>query len=493
MTTQETPGIFNLFRQMMGGGQSMAQRAGIFSKLVGKVALSATTGPLGLGLMAGGMMLPMMMSGGGKGNAQNAEKTGSALDRLAEELDEVTSGLHRMNVEVKQLSDAVGQTSTDTLKMSAQFASIGVNDPLGQAGSFSSQMGRQMGSMRMGQINPSMLMGASMLGLNPREMMDQSPAEILNSIVDELRKLNKTELKSVDTLARIEMVAPGQGQNLIAMANLTKSQLASLRDREAMAERFSDGAMGRALEKQSQNLLAIAAGVQFNAEMFQREREYLKSPFAEERATRGEGRAVMRQQFGLGWQEGLQGSKVVLESWATGIHTMFKRIMGEGTGSRLRTLGDVLGEAVSGLLELVHAGVVFGSWVKDVVKLIYGILESPMKLGSGDAFKTVKEAWAGMNFQGGTMTGDLAIAMDDAHAARRTNDARMAVGMRPGLESTGHRGMGKSVETGERLVLEVQAKDDFSNMLQYGIRQNTNQGRDVPGPVSPRTPSIASR
>ena len=127
MTTPQ-PNILNMFRQMMAGGTPMSQRAGMFARMVGRISMGAMGGPLGLGIMAGSMILPAMMQRGAGGGGDQQRSLG-ALESLADELEQVTSGLHRMNVEVKQLSDSVGQTSADTLKMGGLFAGIGSDSP----------------------------------------------------------------------------------------------------------------------------------------------------------------------------------------------------------------------------------------------------------------------------------------------------------------------------------------------------------------------------
>ena len=485
--------MFSLFRQMMGGGQSMRQRAGVFSRLVGSVASGMMFGPLGIGVMAASMAAPMMMQGGAGGGGQQG-RAGSSMDRLADKLDEITSGLHRMNIQVRQLSDSVGQTSGDTLKMGSMFAAIGRGDASGAAtGEMGSQMGRQTGAMRLGQVNQQALMGAGVLGMDPGQMMQMSPAEQLSYIVDELRKMNRTELQSMETLAALEMMLPGRGQDLIAMGSMGQGAIDAQRSYERAVEAFMTGPRGRALEEQSRGLLAIAARVALQADLIEREREYLRAPFAEQRAERGAQRAQTAAQFGIGWQEGLQGTKVVLETWAREIHEVFSVLFGGQSQSHLRSLGQMLGDMVSGMLEIVHAGVIFGSWVKDIIKLLISVVTIPLNIGN-DPLKGVKEAWAGLNFQEGTLTGDLQGGWDDARMASNIGDARVATGMNRGyMPRTGNGNQAGRMDPAGGMVIEVRSKDDFSNMLQYGIRQNTNQGRDVPGPVSPRVPSIATR
>ena len=492
MTPQ--PNILNMFRQMMTGGRSMSQRAGTFARMVGRISMGAMGGPLGLGIMAGSMILPAMMAsrGGGGGGAQPA---GGALESLSEELEQVTSGLHRMNVEIKQLSDSVGQTSADTMKMGGMFAAIGSDSPIQAGAQLASQLGRQTGAMRLGQVNQQSLMGAGMLGMNPGQMMEQSPAEQMRYMVDELRKLNKTELNSMDTLAALEMMLPGQGQNLIAMAGMSGSAIQAQRNYEAAITAFMTGPRGKALEEQSQGLLAIAARIALQADLFQREKQYLSSPFAEEGAERAEQRGKVGRQFGLGMLEGLQGTKVILETWARSIHEVFQRLFGGNAGSQLRDIGWILGDMVSGILEVVHAGVIFGSWIKDLAKLLISIVNAPMEWARGKSpGKPIGEAWGGLNFEQGTMTGDLMYGMGASQRASNAGDARMGAGMNRGYPGmTSNRNMGNGMQGGGMMTVEFKAKDDFANMLQYGIRESTNQGRAVPGPVTPRVPSIATR
>ena len=491
MTPQ--PNILNMFRQMMTGNMPMSQRAGTFARMVGRISMGAMGGPLGLGIMAGSMILPAMMARG-SGAGGGDQKTGSALDTLADELERTTSGLHRMNVEIKQLSDSVGQTSADTLSMGGLFAAIGSNSPTQAAAELAAQMGRQTGAMRLGQVNQQAVMGAGMLGLNPGTMMDQSPAEQLKYVVQELRKMNRTELKSMETLAALEMMLPNQGQNLIAMAGMSRSAIDSQRQYEQAIQAFMTGPRGQALENQSQGLLSIATRVAMQADLFQREMQYLKSPFAEERAGRREERGQLTRQFGVGVQEGLQGSKVILETWAQGIHTTFQRFFGGDTGSNLKDIGWALGDAASGIMEVIHAGVLFGAWLKDLAKLLISIPMAPMEWARGnDPTKSISEAWGGLNFKPGTLTGDLATGWDQAQLASNMGDARMTRGMNRGYPSmSGNRNMGNGMGGSGVMTLEVRGKDDFANMLQYGIREGTNQGRAIPGPISPRVPSIAA-
>ena len=410
------PNILNMFRQMTMGGRSMSQRAGTFARMVGRISMGAMGGPLGLGIMAGSMILPAMMASRGAGGG--GEPAGGALESLSDELEAVTSGLHRMNVEIKQLSDSVGQTSADTLKMGGMFAAIGSSSPTQAAAELAAQMGRQTGAMRLGQVNQQALMGAGMLGMNPGAMMEQSPAEQMRYVVDELRKLNKTELNSMDTLAALEMMLPGQGQNLIAMAGMSTSAIQAQRNYESAITAFMTGPRGKALEEQSQGLLAIAARIALQADLFQREKQYLSSPFAEEGAERAEQRGKVGRQFGLGMLEGLQGTKVILETWARSIHMVFQRLFGGNTGSQLRDIGWVLGDMVSGILEVVHAGVIFGSWLKDVAKLLISFLMIPNEISKGqNPMKPIREAWAGLNFQQGSMTGDLMSGMGNSQRA----------------------------------------------------------------------------
>ena len=487
------PNILNMFRQMMMGGRSMSQRAGTFARMVGRISMGAMGGPLGLGIMAGSMILPAMMASRGAGGG--AQPAGGALESLSDELEAVTSGLHRMNVEIKQLSDSVGQTSADTLKMGGMFAAIGSSSPTQASAELAAQMGRQTGAMRLGQVNQQALMGAGMLGMNPGAMMEQSPAEQMRYVVDELRKLSSAELKSVDTLAKLEMFMPGQGQNLIAMANMSQQGIDSLRKYESMIEARINGPRGRAVEQQSQSLLDIAARIAMQVDLFERERQYLQSPFATERAERGEQRGQVMRQFGLGMLEGLQGTKVILETWARSIHAVFQRLFGGNTGSQLRDIGWVLGDMVSGILEVVHAGVVFGSWLKDLAKLFISFLMIPDEIGRGrNPMKPIREAWAGLNFEQGSMTGDLMYGMGASQRASNAGDARMGMGMNRGYPGmTSNHNMGNGMQGGGMMTVEFKAKDDFANMLQYGIRESTNQGRAVPGPVTPRVPSIATR
>ena len=339
-------------------------------------------------------------------------------------------------------------------------------------------------------------MGAGVLGMDPGRMMQMSPAEQLSYIVDELRKMNRTELQSMETLAALEMMLPGRGQDLIAMGGMGQSAIDAQRSYERAVEAFMTGPRGRAIEEQSRGLLAIAARVALQADLIEREREYLRVPFAEQRAERGAQRAETGAQFGIGWQEGLQGTKVILETWAREIHEVFSVLFGGQSRSHLRSLGQMFGEIVTNLLQIVHAGVIFGSWVKDVIKLLAMVLAIPMELASGNGFQGIKEAWAGLTFQQGSMTGDLMAGFDQSMAASPLvgGDARTATGMNRGYMSrTGNGNQAGRMDPAGGMVIEVRSKDDFSNMLQYGIRQNTNQGRDVPGPVSPRVPSIATR
>ena len=487
-------GMFSLFRQMMSGGQSMRQRAGVFSRLVGSVASSMMFGPLGIGVMAASMAAPMMMASGGGGGGSN--RTGTAMDQLADKLEEITSGLHRMNIQVRQASDAVGQTSSDTLKMGSLFAAIGNGNPTGSAGELASQIGRQTGAMRLGQVNQQSLMGAGILGMDPSRMMGMSPADQLSYIVEELRKMNRTELQSMETLAALEMMLPGRGQDLIAMGGMNQNAIDAQRNYERAVEAFMTGPRGRALEEQSRGLLAIAARVALQADMFEREREYLRSPFAEQRAERGAARAETGMQFGLGWQEGLQGSKVILETWARELHETFSALFGGQSRGHLRSLGQMFGEIVTNILQIVHAGVIFGSWVKDVIKLLVMVLAIPTELASGKGFQGIKEAWAGLTFQQGSMTGDLMAGFDQSMDASPLvgGDARTATGMNRGyVGRTSNRNMGARMDNGGGMVIEVRGKDDFANMMQYGIRTNTNRGRDVPGPRPETAPSIAAR
>ena len=162
------------------------------------------------------------------------------------------------------------------------------------------------------------------------------------------------------------------------------------------------GPRGKALEEQSQGLLAIATRIALQADLFQREKQYLSSPFAEEGAERAEQRGKVGRQFGLGMLEGLQGTKVILETWARSIHAVFQRLFGGNTGSQLRDIGWILGDMVSGILEVVHAGVIFGSWLKDLAKLLVSFLMIPNEISKGqNPMKPIREAWAGLNFRAG--------------------------------------------------------------------------------------------
>ena len=92
------------------------------------------------------------------------------------------------------------------------------------------------------------------------------------------------------------------------------------------------------------------------------------------------------------------------------------------------------------------------------------------------------------------MTGDLMYGMGASQRASNAGDARMGMGMNRGYPGmTSNRNMGNGMQGGGMMTVEFRAKDDFTNMLQYGIRESTNQGRAVPGPVTPRVPSIATR
>ena len=57
-------------------------------------------------------------------------------------------------------------------------------------------------------------------------------------------------------------------------------------------------------------------------------------------------------------------------------------------------------------------------------------------------------------------------------------------------ESSGRSDMGRGLEGGG-YVIEVKGKDDFANMMQYGIRQNANRDRNVPSSGPDNAPSIA--
>ena len=160
------PNILNMFRQMTMGGRSMSQRAGTFARMVGRISMGAMGGPLGLGIMAGSMILPAMMASRGAGGG--GQPAGGALESLSDELEAVTSGLHRMNVEIKQLSDSVGQTSADTLKMGGMFAAIGSSSPTQAAAELAAQMGRQTGAMRLGPGESAGVDGRRDAGHEPR-------------------------------------------------------------------------------------------------------------------------------------------------------------------------------------------------------------------------------------------------------------------------------------------------------------------------------------
>ncbi len=490
MTTPQ-PNILNMFRQMMAGGTPMSQRAGMFARMVGRISMGAMGGPLGLGIMAGSMILPAMMQRGAGGGGDQQRGLG-ALESLADELEQVTSGLHRMNVEVKQLSDSVGQTSADTLKMGGLFAGIGSDSPTQASAELASQIGRQTGAMRLGQVNQQAMMGAGLLGMNPGQMMDQSPSEQLRYIVDELRKLNRIELHSMETLAALEMMLPGQGQDLIAMAGMSESAQASQKNYERLIESFMTGPRGRALEEQSRGLLSIAARIAMQSDMFERQMAYLQTPFAEEQAGRRADRAVIRQQYSLGTEEGKQGGKVAGETMGREMHEMFTRIFG-GMGNVLRVLGREWGILQSQLMQLGLAVMTVAVWIANSIKLISEIVMVPMRIGDKGLFKGIKEAYSELSFGKGSTTQDLyqglSGSMDITYSGQ---DARNAPGMNRGAPSlSGNRNMGAGAGERATMTLEVSAKDDFSNMLQYGIRDNTNQGRAVPGPVAPRTPSIA--
>ena len=491
MTTPQ-PNILNMFRQMMMGGMPMSQRAGMFARMVGRISMGTMGGPLGIGIMAGSMLLPAMMQRGGGGGGD--QQTGTALDSLADELAQVTSGLHRMNVEIKQLSDSVGQTSADTLKMGGLFASIGSESPTQASAELAAQMGRQTGAMRLGQVNQQAMMGAGLLGMNPGQMMQQSPAEQLRYVVDELRKLNRTELHSLETLAALEMMLPGQGQNLIAMAGMSESAQQSQRNYERLIESFVSGPRGKALEEQSRGLLTIAARIAMQADLFEREMAYLKNPFAEEQAGRGAERAVVRQQYSLGIQEGAQGGKIASETMGREMHEMFARMFG-GTGSILRGLGREWGLLMSQLKEVGLAVMTVALWIANAVKLISEVAMIPMRIGDQGIFKGIKEAYSELSFGRGSTSQDLYQGLEASSFARYFGgDARNAAGMNRGAPSmSGNRNMGSGLGGGASMSVEISAKDDFANMLQYGIRESTNQGRAVPGPVSPRTPSIATK
>ena len=470
----------------------MSQRAGTFARMVGRISMGAMGGPLGLGIMAGSMVLPAMMAGRGGGGGGG--QAGGALDSLSEELERVTSGLHRMNVEIKQLSDSVGQTSADTMKMGGMFAAIGSSSPTQAAAELAAQMGRQTGAMRLGQVNQQALMGAGMLGLDTSAMMEQSPAELQRSIVDELRKLNKTELNSAETLAKLEMFLPGSGQDFIAQAGMSASGRESQKKYEQDLDEFMVK-RGKVLDDQSTRLQAIASRMTLNTKLFEMTKEYLNSPFAVEKLERSEQRQKVGRQFGLGMLEGLQGTKVILETWARSLHEVFQRLFGGNTGSRLRDIGWMLGDMVSGILEVVHAGVIFGSWVKDLAKLLISIAMAPMEWAKGNRpDKAIGEAWAGLHGESGTMTGDLIAGLGASQRASNAGDARIGARMNRGNPAmSSNHNMGNGMQGGGMMTVEFKAKDDFANMLQYGIRESTNQGRAVPGPVTPRVPSIATR
>ena len=492
MTTPQ-PNILNMFRQMMAGGMPMSQRAGMFARMVGRISMGTMGGPLGIGIMAGSMLLPAMMQRGSGGGGD--QQTGTALESLADELAQVTSGLHRMNVEIKQLSDSVGQTSADTLKMGGLFASIGSDSPTQASAELAAQMGRQTGAMRLGQVNQQSLMGAGLLGMNPGQMMEQSPAEQLRYIVDELRKMNRTELNSMETLAALEMMLPGQGQNLIAMAGMSESAQQSQRNYERLIESFVSGPRGKALEEQSRGLLTIAARIAMQADLFEREMAYLKSPFAEEQAGRQAERAVVRQQYSLGVQEGAQGGKIASETMGREIHEIFARMFG-GTGSVLRGLGREWGLLMSQLKELGLAVVTVALWIANAVKLVSEVVMIPMRIGEEGIFKGIKEAYSELSFGKGSTSQDLYQGLEASSFARFFGaDARNASGMNRGAPAmSGNRNMGSGAGGGSgTMIVEFRAKDDFANMLQYGIRESTNQGRAVPGPVTPRVPSIATK
>ena len=492
MTTPQ-PNILNMFRQMMAGGMPMSQRAGMFARMVGRISMGTMGGPLGIGIMAGSMLLPAMMQRGSGGGGD--QQTGTALESLADELAQVTSGLHQMNIEIKQLSDSVGQTSADTLKMGGMFASIGSDSPTQASAELASQIGRQTGAMRLGQVNQQAMMGAGMLGMNSGQMMEQSPAEQLRYVVDELRKMSRTQLHSMETLAALEMMWSGQGQNLIAMASMSESAQQSLRKYEQLIEASADGPRGKALEEQSRGLLTIAAQIAMQADLFQREMAYLKTPFAEEQAGRRAERAVVRQQFSLGVEGGAQGGKIATETMGREMHEMFARMFG-GTGNLLQTLGREWGLFVTELKQVGLVVVTVALWIANAVKLVSEVAMIPMRIGDKDIFKGTKEAYSELSFGKGSTTQDLWQGLEASKYSQNFGvDARNAPGMSRGAPAmSGNQNMGSGAGGGSgTMTVEFRAKDDFANMLQYGIRESTNQGRAVPGPVAPRVPSIATK
>ena len=488
------PNILNMFRQMMMGGRSMSQRAGTFARMVGRISMGAMGGPLGLGIMAGSMILPAMMASRGAGGG--AQPAGGALESLSDELEAVTSGLHRMNVEIKQLSDSVGQTSADTPEDGRDVRRHRIKQPHASRCRARCSDGPADRRDALGPGEPAGVDGRRDAGHESRRDDGSVPRPSrCGTWSMSCGSLNKTELNSMDTLAALEMMLPGQGQNLIAMAGMSGSAIQAQRNYEQAITAFMTGPRGKALEEQSQGLLAIAARIALQADLFQREKQYLSSPFAEEGAERAEQRGKVGRQFGLGMLEGLQGTKVILETWARSIHAVFQRLFGGNTGSQLRDIGWILGDMVSGILEVVHAGVIFGSWIKDLAKLLISIAMAPMEWAKGnDPTKAMREAWGGLNVERGTMTGDLQYGMGASQMASNYGDARMGTGMNRGYPSmTSNRNMGNGMQGGGMMTVEFRAKDDFANMLQYGIRESTNQGRSVPGPVTPRVPSIATR
>ena len=476
----------------------MTMFAGMMGRLggIGRMGMGAMGGPIGMGIMAATMMLPMMMGMGGQNRSEDRGRT--ALDRLSDELERVTEGFHRVNVEVRQLSDSVGQASTDTVQMSASFASIGRDNAVGAGMDLARQMALQSGQMQLGQVSQGALLGAGALGMDPGRMMGQSPAEQLRYIVDELRKLNETELESRRTLAALEMMLPGQSQDLMAMARLSEEQLRSQRSYEQAVERFMTGPRGQSLEAQSQALLAIAQRVSMRADLYERERGYLMSPFAEDRAERRERGAEWRMQMGMGWQEGLQEARVYIEGWSRAIHQALRDMVPEGTEGVLRQTGRFFGDLVSAIVSVGH-GVSMGvAWIVNAINFLLRVVKTPLNLHDlGGHFEGIRQSARGLAFAEGTVTGDLLGAQRAGLETRTNRDARTSMaGQFGGRMASPRAGITPGAGVGQEMpgggfVIEVRGKDDFANMMQYGIRTNTNRGRDVPGPRPDNAPSIA--
>lgn len=390
--------------QTAAGGAGGAAAATAAKKGIGAMLKGALGGPVGMGLAALQLIeLPIIMMSlfGSSGKAkEGVSGLNTAIGGLQQSALSASDAVAKIVISLRHVTAEVGTNVRELMTVTSAYSAVGSENPLGDAQAFARRFGGLRRGLAAGSPDPSYLLGAGMLGLDPMAIRRQTPSQYQRSIVERLRGMSAGQRESDFTRAALErMVGSEDMADILRLANMSPERYNRFSQRQSELERSYAGFLP-GLTEWSENVTAVQSHRQMRADAHKMRIEYLR---------RGGGTQPLMAEFK---SEMARGGETISEMfWQEMSYTVkvFREMFGSlsESGKMLSTIFEAIGGAGQVVAELLSiiAGVIVGAiaTIKLALDGFFGILDTLQMISAASTgdMQAVGNLWNGMAVRSG--------------------------------------------------------------------------------------------